>query len=126
MCYCLAVQETKQKGINMNNYKGNQVECFKVMVDDNFDFMDDDGCVCIGRFDSYGEALQIAQNIVIESLNSTQGTTAEEIYEHYTLIGEDPLIVTEPCTEMAEDRFSVWKFAMAESERIAQVRSKKI
>jgi hypothetical protein len=107
------------------NYNGKPVECFKVMVDDNFDFMDDDGRTCVGRFDSYAKALQIAKNIVIKSLNNAQGTTAEEIYEHYTSFGDDPSIVTEPWIDMGEDRFSAWKFAEAESKRIARERNEK-
>jgi len=107
------------------NYNGKPIKCFKVIVDDNFHFMDDDERYCAGSFDSYEKALQVAKNIVIESLNSTRGTTAEEIYEHYTSFGDDPFIVTEPWIDMGEDRFSAWKFAEAESKRIARERSEK-
>lgn len=103
----------------------NETEYYKVMVDDNFDFMDEDGRHCAGRFKTYEEALEVAKSIVLKSLANAQGSTAEEIYDHYTSFGDDPFIMPHPWRPPADNAFSAWKFAKQEAGRIARERTEK-
>ena len=63
-----------------------------VYVDDNFHFMDEDERYCLGTFDSLEAAEAACREIVDRSLRGSPAKTADELYKHYRLFGEDPWI----------------------------------
>ena len=67
----------------------------KVFVDDNFHYMDEDERYLLGEFDSREEAVAVCKKIVDDFLSSQikPGITAEDLFQHYSSFGEDPIIV---------------------------------
>ncbi len=68
---------------------------YKVLVDDNFHFMDEEERYEHGIFSTAEEAISACRRIVDEELEHLKkpGTTAQKLYELYTAFGEDPFIV---------------------------------
>ena len=85
---------------------------YKVLVDDNFHFMDESERYELGEFESLDAAIEASKRIVDEFLLSgyQPGMTAQELYQAYTGFGEDPFIVS-PSTEQTEIPFSAWDYA---------------
>jgi len=79
---------------------------YRVLVDDNFHYGNEDERYQAGAFDSYEHALAKCRSIVEECLAEQlkPGMAAEELYAAYMMFGEDPWISAVP-----EDaaRFSV-------------------
>jgi hypothetical protein len=73
-------------------------ETFEVFIDDNFHYMDEDERYSIGRFKTYGAALEKAKSIVDRSLNDLlePGKSADELMASYVMFGEDPFIRPTP------------------------------
>src|SRR6185312_14444144 len=72
---------------------------YKVVVDDNFHYMDVSARFEHGTFHTAEEAVSACRNIVDTALrdNYRPGMSAAELYHRYTLFGEDPfIIVLEP------------------------------
>jgi len=67
---------------------------FKVMVDDNFHYQDEDERYTYGEFDTLEAAVDACKKIVDEYLRSAYkpGMTAEELYASYQMFGEDPWV----------------------------------
>jgi hypothetical protein len=82
---------------------------YRVLVDDNYHYMDKSERTRAGVYASAPEALSAAQQIVDESLRRLHkpGFTADDLYKHYKEFGEDPFIVSDDptCT------FSAWTYA---------------
>ena len=68
---------------------------FKVLVDDNFHYMDESERHAAGEFATLAEAIAAAQSIVDEYLASafTIGMTSDELMASYAMFGDDPFIV---------------------------------
>lgn len=81
---------------------------YKVMVDDNFHFMDESERYSSGEFDTYEEAVAKCKAIVDDYLQSAleSDMTAEQLFGSYTMFGEDPYIVGG-----REDSFKAWDYA---------------
>ena len=82
------------------------------MVDDNFDYMDQDKRYEHGVFPTAGEAISECKRIVDLNVDSLMnpGMTASELYDTYTSFGGDPFIVgVKPDDEPVQ--FSAWKYA---------------
>ena len=69
---------------------------FKVLVDDNFHYMDESERYAAGEFATLDEAIAAAQRIVDEYLASAYkpGMTEDELLASYAMFGDDPFIVT--------------------------------
>jgi hypothetical protein len=85
------------------------------MVDDNFHYQDEDERWQYGVFLMEEEAIAACKRIVDSDLESNfkPGMTATELYELYTLFGDDLFIVyVNPADERVpadqRDRFSAW------------------
>jgi hypothetical protein len=68
---------------------------YKVVVDDNFHYMDEDERSEHGTFATAAEALDACRRRVDESLLAEfkYGDTADELYERYASFGDDPFVV---------------------------------
>ena len=79
---------------------------YKVIVADNFHYMDESESYTSGEFSTLEEAIVKCKKIVNRFLKSAyqSGMSSEELYESYTLFGDDPYIAT-------ENVFSAWTYA---------------
>ena len=84
-----------------------------VYVDDNYHHGDESERYKLGEFSSCKEATEACKKIVDEYFNRiTRGkNTFKEIWDGYTLYGEDPFIVSED----QECKFSAWDYAKQRS-----------
>lgn len=85
---------------------------FRVMIDDNFHFMDEDERIESGTFQTYEAAVKAAKKIVDRSLRWERSqcknpTNPKELYHRYTDFGDDPFVMPQPPGE----HFSAWGFA---------------
>lgn len=92
---------------------------YQVQVDDNFHFMREDDRWVLGNFATYEEALAAAKNLVERSMESiSRDKTADEIYDSYVSIGDDPFIIPFGGALAPADRFSAWDYAKEYAERL--------
>ena len=94
---------------------------YKVLVDDNFHFMDASERYTLGEYKTLEEATVACKRMVDDFLidasasdsykNSTYkpGTASENLYAYYVMFGEDPFIV--PRGLDLETHFSAWNYA---------------
>jgi len=68
---------------------------YKVLVDDNFHYQDQDERWEHGTYESVEEAIAACRDIVDRSLEEeyTVGMSAEALYRRYVSFGDDPFIV---------------------------------
>ncbi len=92
---------------------------YRVMVDDNFHYMDENERYEHGTYDTMDEALAVCRAIVEQSLKHgyTPGMTAEALYEGYVAFGDDPFIIVIDGTD-ERAKFSAWTYAKERSEAI--------
>ena len=88
---------------------------YKVLVDDNFHYMDTDARYTLGEFDTSEAAIAACKEIVDEFLRQSYkpSMTAEELYNSYVGFGEDPFIEHGA-------HFSAWTYAKERCSQIAQ------
>ncbi len=69
---------------------------YKVLIDDNFHYMDEEARIEHGIFKSSEKAVAACHRIVDESLRHLHepGMSAAELIAQYALFGDDPFIVT--------------------------------
>ena len=96
---------------------------YKVLVDDNYDYMDQDRRYEYGVFRTAEEAISACKGIVDSNLNGFMkpGMTASELYDAYTGFGDDPFIVGVNSDDEAV-RFSAWEYAEERSRLVATQR----
>jgi hypothetical protein len=82
---------------------------YEVYVDDNFHHMDESERYKLSDFESCEAAVAACKKIVDDFLEHgyAPGMSFDELYEGYTMFGEDPFIVSED----ARCRFSAWDYA---------------
>jgi hypothetical protein len=90
---------------------------YRVMVDDNFHYMDEDERWELGTFATADEALAACRKLVDDWLahNYKPGMAAVELYEQYTSFGDDPFIVTTHGADKAIN-FSAWDYALERTQ----------
>jgi hypothetical protein len=92
---------------------------YKVLVDDNFHYMDEDERYEHGVYETAEEAIAACRGIVDQSLEEgyKPGISAEALYEGYVSFGDDPFIVV---LDGADDnaKFSAWSYAKERSRVI--------
>ena len=78
---------------------------YKVFVDDNFHYMDENERHVSGEFETLDEAVAHCRRIVEEQIERflSQGTSEEQLYDQYTSFGEDPWV--------KGGNFSAWSYA---------------
>jgi hypothetical protein len=70
---------------------------YKVMVDDNFHYMEEDERWEFGTFATAEDAIAACRKLVDESLVESYkpGMTATDLYDRYTSFGDEPFIVAQ-------------------------------
>lgn len=88
---------------------------YKVMVDDNFHFMDEDYRYAWKSFQTVEEAVEECKRMVDSDLVGflKPGMTAAELYDMYTSFGDDPFIVRIDPNDPIH--FSAWDYAKERS-----------
>jgi hypothetical protein len=96
---------------------------YKVMVDDNFHFMDEEERYQHGVFPTAEAAISACKRMVDSDLDELMkpGMTASELYDAYTSFGRDPFIV---CVKPDDERvqFSAWDYAEERSRVVTAQR----
>jgi hypothetical protein len=74
---------------------------YKVMVDDNFHYMDESERYEFGSYATLEEAVAVCRRLVDESLAESHrpGMTTDELCAHYASFGDDPFIIAPPEAE---------------------------
>ena len=87
---------------------------YKVLVDDNFHFMDPEERSMLGVFPTHEEAVAACRRIVDEELQewAERDITAKELYELWGMFGEDPFIES--------GGFSASEYARERSQALAK------
>ena len=90
---------------------------FRVLVSENSHYMDEGERYEHGTFASADEALAAAKKIVDDFLLNAHkpAMSAQDLFKHYTMFGEDPFIVSAGGTRV---EFSAWNYAR---ERCAEI-----
>ena len=98
---------------------------FKVLVDDNYHFMDESERYELGEFLTLDTAIEASKKIVDEYLLSAYrpGMTAQSLFRSYTSFGEDPYIVATPSQEI-EIQFSAWDYAKRRCDELCMTAQK--
>jgi hypothetical protein len=97
---------------------------YKVIVDDNFHYQEEDERWEKGVYNTVQEAVAVCRGIVDESLVEVYrpGISAKELYDLYVSFGDDPfIVVVDGGDERAE--FSAWDYAKERCRFICQERS---
>jgi len=92
---------------------------YKVFVDDNFHYQDEDERYFLGEFETLDAAISACRKIVDESLTGSfePGMTADALFGTYTSFGDDPFIVG-----ITPPAFSAWEYARQRSAEICDPR----
>jgi hypothetical protein len=88
---------------------------FRVLVDDNYHYMDESERWTLGEYATYAEALAACTRLVDACLQEgyAPGKTAEALYGYYTMFGDDPFIVELSNSPDTSPGFSAWTYAKA-------------
>ena len=94
---------------------------YKVMVDDNFHYMEEDERYELATFSTIEDAIAACKRIVDDDLckfAKGKNYTPDELYDYYTSFGSDPFIVAlDP--KGGRPSFSAWNYAKERSQIIA-------
>ena len=73
---------------------GDKATSFTVFIDDNFHYMDEDGCTTLGEYTTAEEAIQAARNVIDEYLLDAwkPGQDAKCLFEAWCSFGEESWI----------------------------------
>jgi len=96
------------------------VSRYKVMVDDNFEYMRPEERYELGVFPTLEKAIAACKHVVDDDLKewTQRNITAMELYELWAHFGADPFIVPVSCND-GQARFSAWDYAKERSESLA-------
>jgi tetratricopeptide (TPR) repeat protein len=94
---------------------------YRVIVDDNFHYMNEDERWELGEYATFEEALAASQKLVKDFFEDADlGQTAKELYDGYVMMGDDPWIEAFGGAVAPPERFSAWAFAKDYAERISK------
>ena len=94
---------------------------YRVMVDDNYHYMDEDERCELGEYATFEEAVGVSQKIVEDFFADTEpGQTAKQLYDGYVMYGDDPWIVAFGGADQPPKRFSAWAYAKEYANRICK------
>jgi hypothetical protein len=90
---------------------------YRVLVDDNFHFMDESEQYELGSYATLEAAMEAAKGVVDSFLTSEYqpGMTTEQLYKLYTTFGDDAFILG---PEQSKITFSAWEYARGRCEAL--------
>jgi hypothetical protein len=90
---------------------------YKVLIDDNFHYMEEEHRYEYGVFATADEAVEACKQIVDKELMHMlkPGMTADALYDQYVTFGEDPYVLPVDCSD-ARVGFSAWEYAKERCE----------
>ena|SRR5207249_1261242 len=90
---------------------------YRVLVDDNFHYMDEDERYEARAFETYTDAVEKCKEIVEQSLQEQlePGMTAEQLFGAYRGCGDDPWVSETP---EGVERFSARDYARRRSQEL--------
>ena len=93
---------------------------FRVLVDDNYDYMDESKRREHGRYDTLEQAIAACKAMVDECLRESYrpGMTAAELELAYRTGGDDPFVVG-----VGPDVFSAWRYASVRAREMCEGRA---
>lgn len=93
---------------------------FRVLVDDNYHYMDGTQRWTLGEYATCAEALAACKRLVDACLEEgyAPGTTAEALYGYYTMFGDDPFIVDTSDSPDTSPGFSAWTYAKERCKKL--------
>ena len=93
---------------------------FRVLVDDNYHYMDESQRWTQGEYATYTEALAACKRLVDLCLEAgyKAGKTPEALYGYHTMFGDDPFIVEIADSPDTSPGFSAWDHAKARCEEL--------
>lgn len=88
---------------------------YRVLVGDNFRYMDLGQRFEVGEYATYGEAVAVCKELVDRFLRHeyVPGMPARTLYFRYIMFGRDPVIVCRADGAEAQPGFSAWDYATA-------------
>lgn len=88
---------------------------YRVYVDDNFHYQDEDERYLHGEFETLEGAIEACKRIVNKCLDEEHepGMCAEVLYQHYIMLGDDPWV-----SGSGDAAFSAWEYARERSTEI--------
>ena len=86
---------------------------YRVLVDDNFHYMDENYRRILGEFRTYAEALAACREVVDRFLGHEYvlGMAERALYFRYMMFGQDPFIVERSESPDTAPEFSAWDYA---------------
>jgi hypothetical protein len=86
---------------------------YRVLVDDNLHYLDENYRRSLGEFPTYSEALAVCQELVDRFLGHeyVPGMTERALYFRYMMFGQDPFIAEGPGEPASAPGFSAWDYA---------------
>jgi len=89
---------------------------YKVIVDDNFHYGEEDERSEYGTYPTAEEAQEVCRRLVDASLLAEyrDGQTGEQLFDRYTSFGDDPFVVSLDGAPRVE--FSAWTYARQRAE----------
>ena len=88
---------------------------YRVLVDDNFHYMDARHRCVLGEYTTYGEAFAVCKELVDRFLRHeyVPGMPASALYFRYIVFGRDPFMVNAADGADVQPGFSAWEYAKA-------------
>jgi hypothetical protein len=90
---------------------------YRVLVDDNYHYMDESERYELGSYATLEAAIQAAK-VVVDSFLASEyhpGMNASQLYKQYLTFGDDPFILG---PEQSEINFSAWEYARERCEAL--------
>jgi hypothetical protein len=90
---------------------------YRVLVDDNFHYMDESERFELGSYATLEAALEAAKGVVDAFLASEfkPGMSAEQLYKLYMTFGDDAFVIG---PEQSVIKFSAWEYARERCEEL--------
>ena len=97
---------------------------YRVLVDDNFHYMDENYRRNLGEFPTYSEALAVCREVVDRFMGHeyVPGMSASALYFRYMMFGQDPFILEGPGSPASATGFSAWDYAKARCSELCGAR----
>ncbi|MEJ2600623.1 MAG: hypothetical protein P8Z00_19985 [Anaerolineales bacterium] len=94
---------------------------YRVLVDDNFHYLDETERYELGSFEDLESAIRAAKKVVDSFLASEYqpGITARQLFKYYLTFGEDPFILA---PDQSKAPFSAWEYAQTRCDELCNLK----